>query len=590
VARAQEQLEDLIGGKDPRPEPASTRWTEGRAASALRRGLGWVSERPLPVLIAVVVAAVAFNFFQTRGQTLYSDEWGRLYFPHHDFESLLRWRTGHLVVLQVMLYKGIFEAFGADSYLPFRIVEAALVGTCGVLFYALARTRARPWPSVAATAVLVFLGSSYEVLATPYGIVILLPIAFGLAALVCLERFPGRGDPLACLLLVAAVASQSDGLAFVVAATVLLALRGRRRLRAGAWVVAVPVVLYAIWSVWYRATQTIDTPDVVQLHNVGQIPSTIVSVCAAGLSAASGFFGTSGPGKGVEFNLEAGFLLLGVFLFVIFWRARAGWRPSRGVWIPVAAALVYWGLLGMVASSTRVPSTSRYLFPSAVFLLLILLELVRDVRPQRWVMLVGTAAVVVSLVPNLVNYNTQARNIRAAAGDERAQLGAYNLLRDEVPATSLPRLSRKHNVIRVGGSGFEIPPRIWFDAVDRYGSPAASPAGLAAGPEARRLDVDRVLLQAGDLDLSNPPAGQSGRSCRVPAPDQPFTVPLGGLEIRPQGSRSGVTVAARRFAAGVQELRVPSGSGPMLLKPGASQAGRPWLAQVDGAAVCFLGS
>ena len=590
MARAQEQLEGLVGGEEPRPSPASRRWTEGRAASALRRGLEWVSERPWPVLIAVVVAAVAFNFFQTRGQTLYSDEWGRLYFPHHDFESLLRWRTGHLVVLQVMLYKGIFEAFGADSYLPFRIVEAALVGTCGVLFYALARTRARPWPSVAATAVLVFLGSSYEVLATPYGIVILLPIAFGLAALVCLERFPGRGDPLACLLLVASVASQSDGLAFVVAAGVLLALRGRRRLRAGAWVVAVPVVLYAIWSVWYRATQQIETPDVVQLHNVGQIPSTILSVCAAGLSAISGFFGTSGTGNGVEFNLEAGYLLLGVLLFVVFWRARSGWRPSRGVWIPVAAALVYWGLLGMVASSTRVPSTSRYLFPSAVFLLLILLELVRGVRPRRWVVLAGAAAVAVSLVPNLVNYNTQARNIRAAAADERAQLGAYNLLRDEVPASSLPRLTRKHSVIRVGGIGFEIPPRIWFDAVDRYGSPAASPAELAVGPEARRLDVDRVLLDAGDLDLSNLEAGQRGRSCRTPAPTQPFTVPAAGLEIRPQGSRSGVTVAARRFAAGVQELRVPSGSGPMLLKPGASQAGRPWLAQVDGAAVCSLGS
>jgi hypothetical protein len=197
--------------------------------------------------------------------------------------------------------------------------------------------------------------------------------------------------------------------------------------------------------------------------------------------------------------------------------------------------------------------------------------------------------VVVSLIPNLVNYNTQARNIRAAAGDERAQLGAYNLLRDEVPATSLPRLSRKHNVIRVGGSGFEIPPRIWFDAVDRYGSPAASPAELASGPEARRLDVDRVLLQAGDLDLSNLPAGQGGRSCRVPAPDQPFTVPATGLEVRPLQSRERVTVAARRFAAGVQELDLPRGDGPMLLKPGASQAGRPWLAQADGAAVCSLG-
>ena len=67
-----------------------------------------------------------------------------------------------------------------------------------------------------------------------------------------------------------------------------------------------------------------------------------------------------------------------------------------------------------------------------------------------------------------------------------------------------------------------------------------------------------------------------------------FTVPATGLEIRPLQSRERVTVAARRFAAGVQELDLPRGDGPMLLKPGASQAGRPWLAQAAGAAVCSL--
>ena len=433
MARAQQQLQDLVGEREQSPGAAASRWTEGKAASTLIRAFERIAEHPFAFLLACVAVAVALNLWETRGQTLYSDEWGRLYFPHHDFESLLRWRSGHLVVLQVMLYKGIFDVFGADSYLPFRIIEAVLVGTCGLLFYALARTRARPWPSVGATVVLLFLGSAYEVLATPYGIVILLPMAFGLAALVCLERLPGKGDPLACLLLVAAVASQSDGLVFVGAAAVLLALQGRQRIRARIWVVGVPAALYAAWAVWYRVTQPIDTPDVVQLHNVGQVPSTIVSVCAAGLSAVSGFFGTSGPGRGVEFNLDVGYLLLGLLIALVFWRVRRGWTPSRGVWIPIAAALIYWGLLGMAASAERTPDTSRYLYPSAVFLLLVLLELVRGIRPRPWVVVAGVAAVIVSLVPNLVNLNTQARNIRAAAADERAQLGAYELLRDEVP-------------------------------------------------------------------------------------------------------------------------------------------------------------
>jgi hypothetical protein len=49
-----------------------------------------------------------------------------------------------------------------------------------------------------------------------------------------------------------------------------------------------------------------------------------------------------------------------------------------------------------------------------------------------------------------------------------------------------------------------------------------------------------------------------------------------------------VTVAARRFATGFQELDLPDGSGPMVLKSGASQEVRPWSVEVDGATVCAI--
>ncbi len=216
-------------------------WAQTRVGSSLVRRLSRIAARPHAILLAFVLIAVLLNFWETRGQTFYSDEWGRLFFPNADndsFASLLRWRSGHLVILHVLLYKGLFGVFGADSYTPFRIVEALLVGTCGLLFYALARTRAGAWPSLAATLVLLFLGSAWEVTATPYGSVILLPVAFGLAALLCLQRFSRRGDLLACLLLIAAVASHSDGLAFVAGATVLLALQSGRRFldqESGSW-------------------------------------------------------------------------------------------------------------------------------------------------------------------------------------------------------------------------------------------------------------------------------------------------------------------------------------------------------------------
>jgi hypothetical protein len=370
---------------------------------------------------------------------------------------------------------------------------------------------------------------------------------------------------------------------------VLVALQSGRRFLTRIWVVAVPGVLYVAWLAWYRLTASGPTPEPVQPHNLGEVPSTVLSVCAAGLSAISGFFGTSGPGGGVPFNIEAGYLLLGLLVIGAIWRVRSGFPPAREVWVPVVLALTFWVLLGMVTSSQRSPTESRYIFPSAVFLLLILLEFTRTIRPTPWVALVGVGAVLVSLGPNLVNLHEQARQIRAAASDERVELGAVELLRNEVPAASIPYLSRKGNLLVVGGKGFRILPVTYFPAFDRYGSPAASPAEIAAASESRRRTADNVLLGAGDLTLSNPSGGSpSGHNCRSSGFGQPVSVPASGLEIQPQKSRSNVTVVARRFATEYQRLTIPGGSGPMILRPGASQEGRPWSVQVIGATVCAI--
>jgi len=47
-------------------------------------------------------------------------------------------------------------------------------------------------------------------------------------------------------------------------------------------------------------------------------------------------------------------------------------------------------------------------------------------------------------------------------------------------------------------------------------------------------------------------------------------------------------VVSKMFAFKPSPLKVPKGSGPMVLRPGSSQEIRPWLVQVDGATVCAL--
>ncbi len=587
-------------GKVDRPEAAPAPSRESallfRSARVRRSpvvsGLARLAEHPQAILAAFVVVAAALSLWETRGQIYFSDEWHRLTFDADSLDPLLRGYSGHLVVLQTLLYRAVFDLFGASSYLPFRIIEALLLAACGSLFYALARTRAEPWRCLAATVVLLFLGSASEVAATPYGIVVLLPMALGLAALLVLVRLPGDGDPLACLLLVAAVASQSMGLPFLAGAAVIL-LRGEKRARASRlWVVLIPAALYAAWFAWYRITATAANPDQVQLHNIGEIPSMIAGASAAGLAAISGLSGTSASTGGLGFNLEAGYMLLGLLVVAAVWRIRTGPAIDRWIWVPLVLGLTFWALLGMVAGPGRGPTASRYLYPSAVFLLLILLELTRGIRTTPRVLLAAATALVISLVPNLINLNQAAGNFRASASTERAELGALEVLRDEIPAGSMPDLTIANGVISVGGPGNAIPAEDYFAAVDRYGSPALSPAQLAAGDPDQRQIADQVLLREGDLDLARPSRSEmaGAGSCRSVfgahvGSGRSFAVPDDGLLVRPRGSRP-LTTAARRFATGFQALRAPRGLQTLLLEPASPGETPPWMVLIRGASVC----
>lgn len=563
---------------------------------SLSRALAWIAERPVVVLVAVVIVGMAFNLWETRGQTFFSDEWSRYLYADKSVGALLRGHSGHLVLLNTLLYKALLYAFGAGTYLPLRVVQAALLGICSVLFYVLARSWADPWPCVAASTVLLFLGSSVEVVATPTGTVNLMPIAFGLAALISLQRFRRTADPITCLLLIASVASHSDGVAFLAAAAVMLVVQSGRRFWSRSWVVAVPAVLYGAWLIWYRAAATATTQEVVHIHNVGGIPSAIVGAVAAGLSAVSGLFGSPESAHGIPFNLEAGYLLLGLLIVAAAWQLRSRRPIAREIWVALALGLAFWALLGLVVTAHRPPTASRYIYPSAVFLLLIGLVFVGRVRATPWVIWGTAVALLLSLVPNVIALNDEANKLREWARIERADLGAVELLKDEgVPLESIPKLSRGARIVTVGGPGYQFSPLLYYNAVLRYGSPAATPQQLVSMPEEQRKAADGVLLKGDGLTLTNAPAdlAVASRRCR-PAfgtevgRAEVFRVPAPGLLIRPRESRSRLEVSARRFADSFHRMDVPAGSGPVLLKPAANPLIRPWLARIGRGTVCSL--
>ncbi len=536
------------------------------------------SVRSGPVLAGVLVLGMAVNLGVTRGQIFFSDEWSRLILDHgSSLTQLLRGHSGHLVVLHSLLYKGLFTVFGADSYLPFRVAEAMLLGLAGLLFFALVRSEDNPWPAVLATSLLLLLGSAWEVLATPWGTIILLPIVLGLAALLLVRLETTLGDLLACCMLIGAVASQSTGLAFLAGAACALLLGPRRRAIERSWIVLVPLVLYVAWFAWSRSTGVGDAiQDPVHASNIIQVPSAMASVASAGLAAGTGFFGESRIGT-QSFNLTAGYLILGFAIVGIAYRGRQRPRVRPVVLVPVALALTFWALVAFVVEPPfRPPEAARYLFPSVVFLLLILLELTAGLSPNRATKVAAVGAFLVALVPNAANLVKQGNDLRRISADERVVLGSLELMREELPPDQLPGLS----AINGPGLALDDPGQFsaseYFAATDDYGSPATVPDQLIGATDFQKLAVDRTLLDQGDLGVSPAPSGVSTKSrhcIHLDAGSEGFTLPAKPLYLLPAGGGT-ITVTARRFGSAFQTVPgSPSGTG--IAVTGASTPGVP---------------
>ena len=157
-------------------------------------------------------------------ETLLNDEWGYAFRAATEpaGQYLLQPPPGkHLIAIPLLLYKVAFDSFGIGSYAPYRIAHIVLLLLCAGLFYLLARRRIGDTLAVLPTAILLFLGSSWEVVAASFRSPSLVAIAAGLAMLLALERRDLKGDVAACLALALSLASHSTSFAFAAAAAVL---------------------------------------------------------------------------------------------------------------------------------------------------------------------------------------------------------------------------------------------------------------------------------------------------------------------------------------------------------------------------------
>jgi hypothetical protein len=467
-------------------------------AASTDRGLPELPAKAILVLLCGVSASAVVALGSRL--TFFNDDWYILLLrPGLGADALLEPHNGHLTLLPILAYKGLVAAFGLDAQVPFRLLLAAVTVAAGVAVFVYVRERLGDVPALLAAAAILFLGPAWQDLLWSFQIGLVGSLATGVFALVALERHSRRGDLAACALLVGSICLSNLGVSFVIAAAVMLALQRRR---AAAWVVAVPGIVFACW--WLGWGQGDDTG--FSAPNVARSPFYVFDAIAAGLASLSGLGNTS---EGFE-PFAWGRLLLALALLGVAALVLRGWRPPTSA-LPIAcAAFSFWALLAFNFVGYRTPEESRYQLVSAAFVLLLVAELARGLRPSRWALVAAAAVALVTIGSNLAAYTDGYRFFRGEAQVTRADLAALDIGRE--------RIDPKFRLLQpIAGSvymtGVFAGP--YYRERDDHGSPAYSPAELAAAPPRARAAADLVLASGYALRLEPAPRPLAGgRDCR----------------------------------------------------------------------------
>jgi len=558
--------------------------------------VAWLRRNPATALLALaLLASAALLLVIGRDLTYFQDSWAFLLERQgSSADDFLRPHNEHISLISVAVQKLLLAIFGMGSDLPERIVLTAMLAATAVLLFVYVRRRTGPWPALFAATILLFLGPAWEVLLWSFEISLAGSVLAGLGMLLALDRGDRRGDLAACLLLAIAIGFSSLGIPFLAAALADVAQRHRRRGWARLYVPGVPLALYLAWFGAYGR----ESESAASLHSALHAPVFVVEGIASSLAAILGLRALAG---GIEsqqrpyLGLLALLAVLALAVYALRRAHRSGYRPrlprpAPGIWPALAATLAFWGLAGLNDLPGRAPWASRYMHVGAIFVFLLAANLLARVSipPRALRVAGGVTAVVVAL--NLIPLFEGRDRLERESELARAELAAIELARDEIdPELWLsPDLAGTSALVNVAAGRY-------LRAVERYGSPAYTPAELAAAPPAARRQADIVLAAAlpVETETASGPIAYSRAGC---------------VEVRPAAARSelrlhpGTTliavppgpsarIALRRYASGEHPVALddlPGGSVTRLRIP-PDRAARRWRLRVEaeqGATVC----
>jgi hypothetical protein len=478
---------------------------------------GWAT----PAVAALCVAAFGGLLFLTRRFDFYFDEWDFvLGAPHWTLSDYLQPHNEHWSTVPAVIYRALFAAVGARSYLPFMAVLLAMHAGIAFLLYLLVRRRQGAALGLLAAATMLFLGRGWEDILWAFQISFLGSVLFGLGAWVLLDRpSPSPLRPAAAaLLLLLAVMSSGIGLFFLAATAVELLLDGRRR----SWLAAVvpAAAAYAAWFLLIGRTHSAVHRSPYSLEAV----RSLVTFVPFGIGAAmAGLFGVA-----IRYS-QAGLAALALLVGAAWGPPRA--RPSPRALAAAVGLLAEFGLIGLVRAQfgDQEAGSPRYIYIAAVFLLILLAEAVGGL-PWRgaWGLgLVLVAALAVAWSGYHLLQAVAARDTTFAR--QRAELQTLWAVRDA------PDLNRKAIVDP------DLMPQVsvqaYFDSRAIQGStaPETGPGGLRSLPADA---VDRELVQVLRFDIVDTSAPISGSGCAN------VDTSLGYMDVS-AGEGQTVTIASR---------------------------------------------
>lgn len=548
-------------------------------------------EAPQIALIVLIAAATILLLFIATKLTFTLDTWDFLMNRRSpSVDSLLQPHNEHIVLAPVLLEELLVAVFGMSSAFPEYALQTVALMVTAVLLYVYAQRRVGAWPAVIAVALLLFVGAAWETILWPFEICFIGPILFGIAMLLALDREDRRGDILACLFLAIAIAFNSLGVAFVAAAFVDVAIKGRERgFWRRAWVFAVPALLYFGWyEGWGRAATA-----GISFDNLLNSPRYMLDCLAANLEA---MFGLARPGD-ASLGWGRPLAVLALALVGVGQWLRPGF--DRRLWAPLATLVLYFFLLALNHDGAREPNTSRYLYAGVALLLLVGVNLLAGFRFKPVLVAVAGGVAVIAVVGGLGLLKYGAQYFHGQSVLTKTSLGAFEIARPVIDPNfvATPETAGTASVLDVSAGSY-------YEAVDAEGSPAYSPAEIAAAPDSGPHYADIQLAAMEELKLE---PQEGGWSATAPAGECVEVKPAegtGGTEVRlATGSNSievapgaGATLFLRRFATGEfpVELGLLAGGSAVTLKipEDVASAEYPWYLDVaagEQARVCRPG-